>query len=139
VQVPGTGYGYRFDELGRVENARVTLTLGQGTRNGDLQRNAGGSDRRTTDDGGHIVGNRFNPPSEEFNLFAQDANFNRGQYRRLEDSWATALAQGRPVEVTWQFAYSESSLRPSSLLVSYSIDGADPVKVPFKNEPRGGR
>jgi hypothetical protein len=36
---------------------------------------------------GHIVGNRFNPPTEEFNLFAQDANFNRRSYRTLENVW----------------------------------------------------
>ncbi|MEI5688017.1 DNA/RNA non-specific endonuclease [Sphingomonas kyungheensis] len=52
------------------------------------QATAGGPDRRPTDDGGHYIATRFNGPSDAFNHFAQDANFNRGRYRRLEDQWA---------------------------------------------------
>jgi hypothetical protein len=136
VQVPGSGYRYNFYNLGRVENARADLALGEGTRNADLQRNAGGADRRTTDDGGHIVGNRFNPPTEEFNLFAQDANFNRGSYRTLENVWANALAEGKAVKVEWKFYYEGSSVRPDRLNVIYTIDNVRVIK-PFNNEPGG--
>jgi DNA/RNA non-specific endonuclease len=139
VQVPGTGYNYRFDELGRVNTANAELTLGVGTRNGGAQRGAGGTDRLTTDEGGHIVGNRFSPPTEEFNLFAQDVNFNRGTYRVLENKWAEALAQGKSVTVEWHLAYSGPSLRPDTLLIRYSIEGGGVVEVPFRNVPRGGR
>jgi allophanate hydrolase subunit 2 len=110
-----------------VQNARA-----------DLQRNAGGSDRRTTDDGGHIVGNRFNPPAEEFNLFAQDANFNRGSYRVLEGKWADALAEGQAVKVEWRFYYAEGSVRPTGLDVTYRIGAEPAVTKQFKNASRGG-
>jgi hypothetical protein len=49
------------------------------------QANAGGAERRASDDGGHYVAARFNGPAEAFNHFARDANFNRGRYRLLED------------------------------------------------------
>ncbi len=139
VQVPGTNYRYNFDNLGRVENARADMTLGEGTRNGDLQRNAGGSDRRMSDDGGHIVGNRFNPPTEEFNLFAQDANFNRGAYRTLEGQWASALAEGQTVKVEWKFYYSGGSVRPDRLDVTYRVGNNTTVTERFRNAPGGGR
>jgi hypothetical protein len=130
------GCRYNFDNLGRVENARAYLVLSEGTRSADQQRNAGGSDRRTTDDGGHIVGNRFNPPTEEFNLFAQDANFNRGAYRTLEGQWANALAEGKSVKVEWKFYYSASSVRPDRLEVRYWVDGAESTRR-FNNASGG--
>ncbi|MEW6704704.1 MAG: DNA/RNA non-specific endonuclease [Pseudomonadota bacterium] len=135
--VQAKGYTYAFDGLGRVETTRGTLTLEQGVRDPRLQREAGGADRRTTDDGGHIVGHRFNPPSEEFNLFAQDANFNRGAYRQLENEWAIALRDRRTVKVEWKFEYSGSSVRPDSLKVNYWVDGKPHERV--FNNARGGR
>jgi hypothetical protein len=139
VQVPATGYRYNFDELGRVSSAHADLRLGTGARNPQQQRGAGGADRLPNDDGGHIVGNRFNPPTEEFNLFAQNRSFNRGVYNRLEASWAGALGAGQNVQVEWRFAYTTSSIRPDSLMVRYSINGGPVIEVPFVNVPRGGR
>ena len=130
------GYDYRFDELGRVSNTRGELTLKDGTRNPGAQRDAGGADRLPSDDGGHIVGNRFYPPTEEFNLFAQDRSFNRGVYNQLEKEWAGALGQGKSVKVEWQFKYSGSSVRPDRLTVTYYIDGQRFVR-PFSNQVGG--
>src|SRR3546814_19055716 len=63
------------------------------------QRSAGGADRRATDDGGHYIAARFNGPSDAFNHFAQDANFNRGTYRAMEDAWAASVRAGHRVMV----------------------------------------
>ncbi|MHA6723215.1 hypothetical protein [Sphingomonas sp. RS2018] len=38
-------------------------------------------------------------PTEAFNHFAQDATFNRGRYRSLEDEWARDKRAGRTVAV----------------------------------------
>ncbi|WP_419827366.1 DNA/RNA non-specific endonuclease [Sphingomonas sp.] len=54
-------------------------------RSRNAQATAGGGNRLATDDGGHYVAVRFNGPTDTFNHFAQDANFNRGGYRLLED------------------------------------------------------
>lgn len=55
--------------------------------------------RRTSDDGGHYIAARFNGPTEAFNHFAQDGNFNLGGYRLLEDEWARDKRAGRAVMV----------------------------------------
>lgn len=52
-----------------------------------------------SDDGGHYIAARFNGPTEAFNHFAQDANFNRGGYRLLEDEWARDKRAGKTVTV----------------------------------------
>ena len=54
---------------------------------------------RATDDGGHYIARRFNGPTDAFNHFAQNANFNRGGYRALEDRWAKAIRDGKKVRV----------------------------------------
>jgi hypothetical protein len=90
-----------------------------------------------SDQGGHIVGHRFNPPTEEFNLFAQNGNFNMGAYRVLENTWAKALAEGKNVQVDWQFSYLGSSLRPDRLTVRYTVDGVPMPARTFGNNPGG--
>jgi hypothetical protein len=100
------------------------------------QSEAGGADRLATDQGGHGVGNRFNPPNREFNLFAQNANFNMGAYRVLEDTWAAALRNGDRVSVKWEFTYPGNSERPDSLTVTYLINGQR-FERPFNNKPGG--
>jgi hypothetical protein len=138
TQVPSTGYRYNFDGTGRVTTVQAELKLGQGTRNGEQQRAAGGAERKATDDGGHIVGNRFSPPTEEFNLFAQNRSFNRGVYNQLEKSWATEVAAGKQVKVEWTFSYEGAATRPVGLQVTYSVDGVRYPPRVFVNKPGGG-
>ena len=80
-------------------------------------------DRRSSDDGGHYIARRFNGPREAFNHFAQDANFNRGGYRALEDEWAGAKRGGKHVWVKIVPVYEGSSQRPSAINVWFTIDG----------------
>ena len=98
------------------------------------KRRAGGSERRPSDDGGHYIAARFNGPTEAFNHFAQDANFNRGGYRALEDPWARAKRAGKDVTVKIAPTYAGSSIRPSTLNVWFEIDGHR-ESVQFPNEP----
>lgn len=134
------GVRYNFDARGRVGSAEVgNLTLGDATRSRAWQDNAGGADRRGTDQGGHIVGNRFNPPNREFNFFAQNANFNMGQYRVMEAAWADAIRNGQQVSVEWRFFYPEDSQRPNRIEVTYRIGDGEEITEIFENEPRGGR
>jgi hypothetical protein len=95
------------------------------------QAQAGGADRRSSDDGGHYIAARFNGPTEAFNHFAQDANFNRGRYRALEDQWARAKKDGKQVSVRIVPVYGESSQRPSSINVWFTIGGRmESQKIP---------
>ncbi len=131
------GYTFEFDEQGRVSRISGELSSNpdQG-RNLKAQRLAGGDDRLSTDHGGHWIGRVFDGPTDDFNHFAQDGSFNQGPYRRLEALWESYLEQGKPVRVDIRPTYPEGSLRPSSLDVRYSVDGAE-MKVDFINQAGG--
>ena len=91
---------------------------------------------RSTDDGGQFIAARFYGPRDTFNHFAQDASFNRGAYRALEDRWAKELKAGRRVFVDIIAHYEGTSSRPASLTVAWIIDGKRERKK-FPNESKG--
>jgi len=125
------GYEFQIDAAGHTRRISGTLTMGNKPRNKKVQQAAGGKDRRSTDDGGHYIARRFNGPPDDFNIFPQDSNFNRGKYRRLEDQWAKAKRAGDDVEVKITPIYPEGSKRPSCLDVIFSINGFEQsVKLP---------
>lgn len=102
-----------------------------------MQRAAGGPDRRAGDQGGHYIARRFNGPTEAFNHFAQDGNFNRSDYAKLEEEWAKAKRLGKNVRVKIVPVYEGSSQRPSVLNVWFWIDGVrKSARLP--NESQGG-
>lgn len=71
------------------------------------------------------------------NLFAQDANFNRGAYRVMENGWAKDLKAGHRVFVDITVRYDGLSNRPSSLTVVWYVDGKPRIRR-FPNE-KGGK
>ncbi len=116
-RVVRNGYEYRIDAEDRTISVSGTLTLsGTQLRSGKMQAQAGGTDRRPkTDDGGHYIAARFNGPTDAFNHFAQDANFNRGSYRVLEDRWANEIKSGKQVTVRITPSYDGASKRPAMI------------------------
>jgi hypothetical protein len=108
----------------------IDATAARSRRN---QREAGGADRRETDDGGHYIAARFNGPSDVFNHFAQDANFNRGAYRVMENSWAANVRAGHRVSVDIVPHYDGLSRRPDRIAVTWFIDGNKHLHT-FANE-----
>ena len=100
------------------------------------QARAGKPDRRASDDGGHFIAARFNGPRDSFNHFAQDANFNRGSYRAMEDSWAKELRGGHKLFVDIEPLYHGASKRPYQLIVTWYVDGRKFFKE-FPNEAKG--
>ena len=118
------GYTYELDIDSRTRRVAGLLTVATApSRSRKTQIGAGGGDRRSSDDGGHYIAARFNGPTEAFNHFAQDARFNRGRYRLLEDQWAQAKRQGRSVAVTIIPEYEGASKRPSVINVRFAVDG----------------
>ena len=133
------GYQYQIDETGRTRRVFGTLTLAdKQVRSRTAQAQAGGADRRPVDDGGHYIAARFDGPTDAFNHFAQDANFNRGDYRSLEDQWAMAKRRGKNVTVTIMPSYTAGSKRPAVIDVSFTINGLK-QSVKFANEPKEKR
>lgn len=133
------GYQWWLDPTGRLREVEGTLTSSNAPRRSRAtQRQAGRPDRRPTDDGGHYIAPRFNGPTDAFNHFAQDQNFNRGQYRALEDQWARALRAGKRVDVRIKPVYDRASRRPKYINVWFWIDGHLESQR-FPNERQGRR
>ncbi|MGI4939935.1 MAG: DNA/RNA non-specific endonuclease [Janthinobacterium lividum] len=131
------GYTYQIDGEGRTTQVSGTLTLNPDQpRSRSAQAAAGGTDRLPTDDGGHYVAARFDGPTDSFNHFAQDANFNRGGYRMLESQWAKDVKHGNPVWVQIVPGYVGSSQRPSTINVVYSVNGQRGFRQ-FPNSSKG--
>lgn len=136
--VARNGYLYEIDEQNRTRRVSgdISLNSAQG-RSRSVQRAAGGPDRRAGDQGGHYIARRFNGPTEAFNHFAQDGNFNRSDYAKLEEEWAKAKRLGKNVRVKIVPVYEGSSQRPSVLNVWFWIDGVrKSARLP--NESQGG-
>lgn len=55
----------------------------------------------------------------------------------MENTWASALKEGKQVSVKIEPVYSGKSIRPDSFNVEYSIGGARPKEIVFKNSPGG--
>ena len=92
-------------------------------RDPSAQLAAGGDSRRGMgdewghDDGGHLIAARFGGASTEENLIAQDSNFNRGSYKRMENDWANHINNGDKVFVHMETSQGE---RPDALM-GYAI------------------
>jgi hypothetical protein len=140
--VVSNGYTYQIDSRGRTRRVSGTLTDAKvPVRSRTSQSQAGGAERRANDDGGHYIAARFNGPTEAFNHFVQDSNFNRGSYRLLEDEWARDKRAGRTVTVEIVPQFSGNSVRPSMIDVWWTVDGQKKsLKFPNeRSEKRRGR
>ena len=133
------GYRYQIDDLDRTTQVSGTLVLAPGqARSRAAQARAGGSDRLSTDQGGHYIARRFKGPTEAFNHFAQDANFNRGDYRALENDWGRKITQRTRVIVQMTPLYVGRSQRPASIDVLWIVNGRTERRN-LSNSPRNGR
>lgn len=75
------------------------------------------------DEGGHLIGARFNGPSDAFNLVPQNANLNRGEWKAMENEWARAVDAKKKVQVEIKPLYYDDTKRPEYFSVTYTIDG----------------
>lgn len=128
---------YQTDSLGRVERVESNLSYAKNDRN-TYQQCVAGKCGVSGDEGGHLIASIFNGPGEKLNLLPMNGNLNKGAWKSMENTWANALKDGKPVNVKIEPIYSGSSVRPDRFNVKYSIDGGRPVNVDFKNGPGGG-
>ncbi|MDE1492058.1 DUF637 domain-containing protein, partial [Xenorhabdus bovienii] len=127
---------YHTDALGRTNNIEASLNLSSNDRNSYQQRKSG-KQGNPGDDGGHLIATIFTGPGEKLNIVPMDANLNRGNWKRMENSWANALKEDRQVSVKIEAVYSDNSVRPDKLTVRYQIDNEKPVRETFQNKPGG--
>jgi len=129
------GYEYATDDLGRTRTVSADLRLEEGHRS-HLQTEIGhtGIDG---DEGGHLIGTRYDGPTDAFNLVPQNSNLNRGDWKAMENSWASALEEGRDVKVMIDPIYTGNATRPDSFDVLTQIDG-ELTYSSFLNKPKEG-
>ncbi|MBC1500342.1 hypothetical protein HB943_06980 [Listeria weihenstephanensis] len=137
VKYDRNGYLYNTDSQGRINSAKGPLSLQLGERNTTHQLKAGGEDRVKApstqgDHGGHLIATRFNGSPLIDNIVAMNGNINVSAYKKIENDWATALSQGKIVEVEIKPKYEGMSKRPSKFEIRYTIDG-EPFKEKLNN------
>ena len=106
------------------------LELGKADRNPYAQRTAGEVARLPSDDGGHLIASQFKGSGDIDNLVAQSKNINRsgGEWFNIEKEWSKALKDGKNVfDIKIDLQYTNNSLRPDLIKVSYRIEGELPV------------
>jgi hypothetical protein len=122
------GYTYKTDEAGRSAVISGEIKLKDGTRNRQMQHDVAKLGDEG-DEGGHLIGARFNGPSDAFNLVPQNANLNRGEWKAMENEWARAAEANKKVMVEIKPLYYDDTKRPEYFSVTYTIDG---VKQPLR-------
>lgn len=127
---------FKTDSQGRTESVESSLSWSKNDRNTYKQCKAGkcGVDG---DEGGHLIAIIFNGPDEKLNLVPMDGNLNKGAWKKMENTWANALKDGKQVNVKVEPSYSGSNVRPDSFTVTYQIDNERPVREIFNNAPGG--
>ena len=124
------GNTYTTDEQGRIIRCEATPERSpENPRDVNAQLQAGGEDRRPSDQGGHIVGRDLNGDGGAGNLVAMDSKINQSDYKRMENDIKAALDEGKDVTVTTDISYSGDSKRPDTMTVTVT---ADEVKTVYK-------
>jgi hypothetical protein len=84
------------------------------------------------DDGGHIIGHRFMLDQGERNMFPQNANFNRGAYKSMENEWGDWTKSGAEVRVNIDL-HGGSADRPAQVVAEYDVINPATGKVVYTN------
>lgn len=126
------GYKYKTDEQGRIVSAEGTLHMKE--RDGrlvikDSIEDIGKGDQKENDDRGHLIGDQFDGSNGLENMIPQDADINRNDFRNFENELAKEVKDGKEVKVKIEPIYDGDSRRPDAIVVTYSIDGEESVRV----------
>lgn len=129
------GYKYGTDDKGRVISAGGKLRIKDSNyvRKMEDVKKMEGQEYKTSDDRGHLIAHQFGGSDKLGNLVPMDANLNKGDFARLENTLNDALQNGADVILKVKPIYEPDSSRPSAFRVSYSIDGDRDMRV-FRNE-----
>lgn len=131
------GYKYKTDEFGRIVSAVGKLHLKDENRKHltirDSIEDIGKGDQKDSDDRGHLIGDQFDGSNGLENLVPQDANINRVDFKKFENELAKEVKSGSDVYVKVEPIYDGDSNRPTNIVVSYSINRKEDVRI-FPND-----
>ncbi|MEW9921823.1 DUF4781 domain-containing protein [Marimonas sp. MJW-29] len=88
-----------------------------------------------TDEGGHMVGHRFGLDHGADNMFPQDANFNKGAYKAMENEFAAWIDAGCEVRMSVTLSKYRGD-RPQKVLVTYNATDKKTGKVVYRRTYR---
>ncbi len=133
------GYKYKTDEQGRIISVEGKLHMKE--RDGrlsikDSMEDIGKGDQKESDDRGHLIGDQFDGSNGMENMIPQDADINRNDFKNFENELAKEVKAGREVYVKVEPVYEGNSRRPVAIVITYSIDGQESVRV-FPNSQEG--
>lgn len=129
---------YMNDDQGRIIRCVAHPERSpENSRDVTAQLQAGGEDRRPSDQGGHIVGRDLNGDGGIGNVVAMDSRINQSDYKRMENDIKIALDEGKDVTVTIDISYSGDSKRPDIITATVTSGGVDTV-YKFDNNLDGG-
>lgn len=132
------GYTYTTDAEGRI--ASVEGVLHMKDREGRLPirdsiEDIGKGDQKEGDDRGHLIGDQFDGSNGLENIIPQDADINRRDFKNFENALAEKVKDGETVKVKIETIYEGASHRPTDILVTYSINGVEDMRIfPNKKE-----
>ena len=66
-----------------------------------------------------------------------NSNFNRGEWKALENRWTKNLPKGKTVEVQIEPIFQGTNIRPTRFKVSYSIDNERFMQEKLLNQAGG--
>jgi len=115
------GYINETDELGRLSKVQThDLQLSTQDR---LPHKGKMPVKIIGDHAWHLFGDRFGGSPQLDNLVSQASNVNLSKFKIIENEWASAIKEGKKVDVEIKINYKHDELRPSSFNVKYTIDG----------------
>ena len=76
-------------------------------------------------DGGGLMVDALSPRGD---------TLNQGEWKKLENSWATSINSGKKVDVKIKVIFDGNSKRPSRYEVEYWIDGEEFDPIRFINQ-----
>lgn len=116
------GYSFTANSQGQVARIQGKLQLQKAPRDNKLQHEVGKSSGVKDDEGGHYIGARFNGPAEMYNLFPQNKNLNRTQWKKMENKWEKFLKDGYQIAVDIKpVRINDDDVRPFGVDVYYTL------------------
>jgi hypothetical protein len=137
-------YSWTTDAKGRTIEAEGQVELNPAGRDTTLQDQIG-KEGEPTDVGFHLIGDRFNGPTNRLNVVPGNGkpltdglpNLNQGAYKRFENQVAKLAADPHNmVEVRVRPEYNPGNLtnRPDGFAAAYRVNGGDWIEREFVNK-----
>ena len=118
----GTPGEYTYSQNANGKNASGIIANGS-TSERDLgaQRSAGGSDRQTGDQGGHLIADRFGGRNDPTNLDAQAANVNQKDQANVERNVANLAANPNNTVSMSVANFNSVGERPDATMINVGV------------------